>query len=82
MQADNVREQLIRSMEWSDVELVSVQDQKIRFTAIMQALCCGLFMQVVHKEGETGSYMTLKDNQVVALHPSCGLDTQPDWVSS
>lgn len=24
--------------------------------------------------------MTIKDNQQVALHPSCGLDSQPEWV--
>ncbi|KAG2336630.1 P-loop containing nucleoside triphosphate hydrolase protein [Suillus weaverae] len=80
MQADNVREQLKRTMERFEVELISVQDQKKMFTAIRQALCCGFFMQVAHKEGEKGNYMTVKDNQVVALHPSCGLDTQPEWV--
>ncbi|KAG1722881.1 P-loop containing nucleoside triphosphate hydrolase protein [Suillus paluster] len=79
MQADNVREQLKRTMERFEVELVSVQDQKM-YMAIRQALCCGFFMQVAHKEGEKGNYMTVKDNQVVALHPSCGLDTQPEWV--
>jgi len=41
---------------------------------------CGYFMQIAHKEGEKGSYLTVKDNQVVSLHPSCGLDTQPEWV--
>ncbi|KAG2068637.1 P-loop containing nucleoside triphosphate hydrolase protein [Suillus decipiens] len=80
MQADNVREQLKRTMERFEVELISVQDQKKMFMAIRQALCCGFFMQVAHKEGEKGNYMTVKDNQVVALHPSCGLDTQPEWV--
>ncbi|KAG2148222.1 P-loop containing nucleoside triphosphate hydrolase protein [Suillus bovinus] len=81
MQADNVREQLKRTMERFEVELVSVQDQKKMFMAIRQALCCGFFMQVAHKEGgEKGNYVTVKDNQVVALHPSCGLDTQPEWV--
>jgi pre-mRNA-splicing factor ATP-dependent RNA helicase DHX15/PRP43 len=29
---------------------------------------------------EKGSYLTVKDNQVVLLHPSCGLKTQPKWV--
>ncbi|KAG1810652.1 P-loop containing nucleoside triphosphate hydrolase protein [Suillus subaureus] len=80
MQADNVREQLKRTMERFEVELVSLQDQKKMFMAIRQSLCCGFFMQVAHKEGEKGNYMTVKDNQVVALHPSCGLDTQPEWV--
>jgi len=24
--------------------------------------------------------LTVKDNQVVSLHPSCGLDSTPEWV--
>jgi len=63
MEADNVREQLKRTMERFGVDLVSVQDQKM-FLAIRQALCCGFFMQVAHKEGGKGNYMTVKDNQV------------------
>jgi len=47
---------------------------------IRQALVCGFFMQIAHKEGEKGNYLTVKDNQVVGLHPSYGLDTQPEWV--
>lgn len=79
-QAENVREQLKRTMERFEVELVSVADEKKRHLAIRQTLCCGFFMQVAHKEGEKGNYLTVKDNQVVGLHPSCGLDTQPEWV--
>ncbi|KAH7919672.1 P-loop containing nucleoside triphosphate hydrolase protein [Leucogyrophana mollusca] len=79
-QADNVREQLKRTMERYEVELVSIQDPKKLYFAIRQALCCGFFMQVAHKEGEKGNYLTVKDNQVVGLHPSCGLDNQPEWV--
>ncbi|KAG2142414.1 P-loop containing nucleoside triphosphate hydrolase protein [Suillus clintonianus] len=80
MEADNVREQLKRIMERFEVELVSMQDQNKVYVGIRQALCCGFFMQVAHKAGEQGTYMTVKDNQAVALHPSCGLDTQPEWV--
>ncbi|KAG0695850.1 P-loop containing nucleoside triphosphate hydrolase protein [Suillus ampliporus] len=80
MEARNVRKQLKRTMERFEVELVSVQDQKKMFMVIRRALCCGFFMQVAHKEGEKGNYMTVKDNQVVVLHPSCGLATQPEWV--
>ncbi|KAG5638131.1 DEAH-box ATP-dependent RNA helicase prp43 [Sphagnurus paluster] len=80
MQADNVRAQLQRTMEKFDVELVSLSDERKLFVNIRQALVCGFFMQVAHKEGEKGNYLTVKDNQVVALHPSCGLDSQPEWV--
>ncbi|KAG2047895.1 P-loop containing nucleoside triphosphate hydrolase protein [Suillus hirtellus] len=79
IQAENVREQLKRTMERFEIELVSVQDQK-KLTAIGQALCCGFFMQAAYKVGKMGHYMTLKDNQPVVLHPSCRLDTQPEWV--
>ncbi|EPQ53153.1 P-loop containing nucleoside triphosphate hydrolase protein [Gloeophyllum trabeum ATCC 11539] len=79
-QADNVRAQLQRNMEKFDIDLVSIQDSNKLYTAIRMALVCGFFMQVAHKEGEKGNYLTVKDNQVVALHPSCGLDNQPEWV--
>ncbi|KAF4622133.1 hypothetical protein D9613_009096 [Agrocybe pediades] len=79
-QADNVRSQLQRTMERYEVELISLSDERKLFVNIRQALVCGFFMQVAHKEGEKGNYLTVKDNQVVALHPSCGLDTQPEWV--
>ncbi|KAJ6455674.1 P-loop containing nucleoside triphosphate hydrolase protein [Mycena sanguinolenta] len=79
-QADNVRKQLERTMERFEVELVSMSDPTKLYQSVRQALVCGFFMQVAHKEGEKGNYLTVKDNQVVGLHPSCGLDTQPEWV--
>ncbi|KAG8862914.1 DEAH-box ATP-dependent RNA helicase prp43 [Tulasnella sp. 330] len=79
-QAENVRNQLKRSMERFDLDLVSHHEQRTLFLNIRQTLVCGFFMQVAHKEGEKGNYLTVKDNQVVALHPSCGLDTSPEWV--
>jgi len=80
VQAENVRGQLQRIMERMDIDLVSHQDETKLFLNIRKALVCGFFMQVAHKEGEKGSYLTVKDNQVVGLHPSCGLKTQPEWV--
>lgn len=80
-QADNVRIQLKRQMERFDLELVSTAfEDKNYWNNIRQALTCGFFMQVAHKEGEKGSYSTVKDNQVVRLHLSCGLDHTPEWV--
>jgi pre-mRNA-splicing factor ATP-dependent RNA helicase DHX15/PRP43 len=63
-QADNVRTQLQRTMERFEVELVSIQDEKKLWLSVRQALVCGFFMQVAHKEGEKGNYLTVKDNQV------------------
>ena len=39
------------------------------------SLVCRFFMQIAHKEGEKGNYLTAKDNQVrfvmlINLHPS------------
>ncbi|KAI0000128.1 pre-mRNA-splicing factor ATP-dependent RNA helicase PRP43 [Russula compacta] len=81
-QADNIRTQLLRIMERLDIDLVSksYKNQTQHHTDIRKALVCGYFMQVARKEGEKGSYLTVKDNQVVSLHPSCGLDTQSEWV--
>ena len=36
-------------------------------------------MQVAHLE-RTGHYLTVKDNQIVQLHPSTCLDHKPEWV--
>lgn len=79
-QATNVRSQLLRIMERNDLDLLSLNDERKLHDAIKQTLVCGLFMQVAHKQGENGSYITAKDDQFVMLHPSCGLDTKPEWV--
>lgn len=60
-----------------EVDLISVEGPKL-YQLVREALVCGFFMQVAHKEEK--SYVTIKDNQQVALHPSCGLDSQPEWV--
>ncbi|KAL4243724.1 RNA helicase [Abortiporus biennis] len=81
VEASKVRAQLERIMEKFDIDLVSTQDERKLFVNIRQALVCGFFMQVAHKEGEKNAYLTVKDNQVVSLQPSCGLDTTPsEWV--
>ncbi|KAL4081036.1 P-loop containing nucleoside triphosphate hydrolase protein [Scleroderma citrinum] len=79
-EAHNIREELMWMMERFEIELMSIADEKKRCLAIRQALCCGFFMQVAYKGDEMGNYITVKDNQVVQLHPCCGLRTQPQWV--
>ncbi|ELU35913.1 oligonucleotide/oligosaccharide-binding (OB)-fold domain-containing protein [Rhizoctonia solani AG-1 IA] len=66
-------------MERFDLDLVSIQDERKRSLGVRQALVCGFFMQVAHK-GDKNTYTTVKDHQVVGLHPSCGLDSTPEWV--
>jgi pre-mRNA-splicing factor ATP-dependent RNA helicase DHX15/PRP43 len=36
-------------------------------------------MQAAHKE-KAGHYLTLKDDQVVMIHPSTSIDSKPQWV--
>ncbi|KAG9013115.1 DEAH-box ATP-dependent RNA helicase prp43 [Tulasnella sp. 427] len=79
-QAQNVRNQVQRLMERFDLDLISTSDERKFWQNIQKALACGYFMQVAHKEGEKNNYLTVKDNQVVGLHPSCGLDSTPEWV--
>jgi pre-mRNA-splicing factor ATP-dependent RNA helicase DHX15/PRP43 len=67
-------------MERSEIEITSISDPAKMYKAVRMALVNGFFTQVAHKEGEKGQYLTVKDNQVVGLHPSCGLETQPEWV--
>ncbi|KAA1099675.1 DEAH-box ATP-dependent RNA helicase prp43, variant 2 [Puccinia graminis f. sp. tritici] len=79
-QADNVRNQLKRTMERFDLDLVSIDHKhKDYFKNIRMAVTTGYFMQVAHKEREKGVYTT-RDGQIVGLHPSCGLDSSPEWV--
>ena len=61
-----------------DVDLVSVGEGPKLYQRVREALVCGFFMQVARKEEK--NYVTIKDNQQVTLHPSCGLDAQPEWV--
>lgn len=53
---------------------------KSYYDNIRKALTCGFFMHVAHREGDKNSYNTVKDHQLVGLHPSTGLDNNPEWV--
>jgi pre-mRNA-splicing factor ATP-dependent RNA helicase DHX15/PRP43 len=46
---------------------------------MLKIKCCCISLQVAHLE-RTGHYLTIKDNQIVQLHPSTCLDHKPDWV--
>lgn len=79
--ADNVREQLKRIMERSELELLSTPFQdKNYYTNIRRALVSGFFMQVAKKEGSSKTYRTVKDDQPVILHPSTVLSVDSEWV--
>jgi pre-mRNA-splicing factor ATP-dependent RNA helicase DHX15/PRP43 len=79
MQADSIRKQLEGFMNKSDLKLISTDfEDKNYYVNIRKALLSGMFMQTALLTRK--SYVTIKDNQVVALHPSCGITTRPKWV--
>ena len=49
------------------------------YVNLRKCVVAGNFLQVAHLE-RGGSYLTIKDNQVVAIHPSSVLDNKPPWV--
>ena len=78
------------------IELVSRQDSKMSVKvrkALAAGFFSNLFLtnlyiliiyykilvQVAHKE-KNGHFMTVKDNQIVLLHPSSCLPDKPEWV--
>ncbi|KAF4353804.1 hypothetical protein G4B88_009398 [Cannabis sativa] len=78
--ADNVRQQLVRIMARYNLKLCSTDfNSRNYYINIRKAMLAGYFMQVAHLE-RTGHYLTVKDNQVVHLHPSNCLDHKPEWV--
>jgi len=79
-QADNVRLQLKRIMERSELDLVSTPfEDKKYYENIRRALVAGFFMQVAKKDSSGKNYMTV-DQQSVLLHPSTVLAQDSEWV--
>lgn len=78
--ADNVRNQLSRIMKKCSLPLLSTDfSSSDYYVNIRRCLSAGLFMQVAHLQKQ-GHYLTVKDQQVVAIHPSSVLDSKPPWV--
>jgi len=80
--AFNVRNQLTGIMSRLDILLVSSDtkgDGSFAFTDIRMALTAGMFMQVAYRQ-KSGEYLTVKDNQLVSIHPSSVVISRPAWV--
>jgi len=77
--ADNIREQLKKLMVKLGVPFTSSDFSDDNYYYNMRkCLLTGFFMHVAHLE-KAGHYMTLKDSQVVAIHPGSTLDHKPEW---
>jgi pre-mRNA-splicing factor ATP-dependent RNA helicase DHX15/PRP43 len=78
--AENVREQLSRLMKKLQLPLLSTDfSSPDYYTNLRKCLSAGMFMQVAHLQKQ-GHYLTAKDNQVVAIHPSSVIDNKPAWI--
>ncbi|KAG8792149.1 DEAH-box ATP-dependent RNA helicase prp43 [Ceratobasidium sp. 428] len=77
--AESIRHQLSRMMEKLELQTVTLANEYKLHVAIRKALVCGFFMQMAHRD-DKGSYVTVKDQQVVFLHPSSDLVGRPEWV--
>ena len=79
-QVDDIREQLRQIMVKKELRLVSMSTESSLFSScIRKCIMSGFFMQIAHLQ-RNGAYMTFRDFQVVALHPSSILSHKPDWV--
>jgi pre-mRNA-splicing factor ATP-dependent RNA helicase DHX15/PRP43 len=78
----NVRNQLLGIMNKLDLPVIT-SDAKghgsFAFMDIRRSLTSGLFMQVAYRQS-TGEYLTVKDNQLVSIHPSSVISSRPEWV--
>jgi len=78
--ADNVRKQLEGLLVKSRLPIVAQEfTSKDYYRNIKRALLAGFFMTVAHFQKD-GHYLTVKDRQVVDLHPSTVIDYKPEWV--
>lgn len=75
--AADVRKQLEYKMKRLNLPINS--DPKNKSINVRKCLTIGFFMQVAHQE-RSNFYMTLREKQVVTLHPSSSLYTKPEWA--
>jgi HrpA-like RNA helicase len=78
--AGNIRAQLVSQMNGMGykIELCSKRPKEY-INRIKKSIVSAYFMQVAHLE-RAGHYMTVKDNQIVQIHPSTAIEHKPEWV--
>ncbi len=79
--AESVKKQLLGIMRRLDIPLVTCKGANGRFdtNAIRMALTNAMYMQTAYLQ-RAGNYLTVKDNQIVYLHPGSSVDGKPQWV--
>jgi pre-mRNA-splicing factor ATP-dependent RNA helicase DHX15/PRP43 len=82
--ADDIRGQLVKILEKMEIKTpvsnsYSVELKPKRINNIQKCLIAGFFAQVAHLQPQ-GYYLTIKDPQLVVIHPSTLLDNKPLFV--
>lgn len=79
--ADSVRAQLLNMFQNTfKLPLCSTDfSNRSYYINIQRAIVAGYFMHVAHLE-RSGHYLTIRDDQVVNLHPSTVIERKPEWV--
>jgi pre-mRNA-splicing factor ATP-dependent RNA helicase DHX15/PRP43 len=82
--ADDVRNQLTKILTKLNIQVPQTPNYIIdlkpkRIEKIMKCLVSGYFSHVANLQPQ-GFYFTVKDHQLVAIHPSSILDYKPSWV--
>lgn len=82
--ADDVRKQLTNLISKMGFKIPQSNSYEIEFTPkkverIIKCILEGYFAHVAHKEPQ-GFYKTVRDHQIVLIHPSSVLDEKPIWV--
>jgi len=78
--ASNVRRQLAGILRKLDLPIGGNDPNSAGYYHnIRLALTAGMFMQTAYKQ-RNGNYLTVKDNQIVHIHPSSVVDSKPEWV--
>ena len=79
-QSNDIRNQLVGMVQRLGLEISSTPTSDPNYDEnIKKCLLSGFFMQAAHLE-RNGHYLTLKDDQVVMIHPSSVIDSKPQWV--
>jgi pre-mRNA-splicing factor ATP-dependent RNA helicase DHX15/PRP43 len=82
--ADDVRNQLVKILTKLNIPVPQSPNYIIdlkpkRVEKILKCLVSGYFAHTAHLQPQ-GYYFTVKDHQLVAIHPSSILDYKPAWV--
>lgn len=80
-QANDIKKQLERILQQQGCKTVGKpMTHPDYYVDIRKCILSGFFMQCCCQQRGTGTYTTLKDDQIVLMHPSTVIDFKPEFV--